>query len=48
MNHPVLTALAPVVRVAGLDTPIPFSLVLEKHILPGKEQVVAGVKRVMA
>ena len=39
---------APVVRVAGLDTPIPFSLVLEKHILPGKEQVVAGVKQVMA
>ena len=26
----------PVVRVAGLDTPIPFSLVLEKYILPGK------------
>ena len=39
---------APVIRVAGLDTPIPFSLVLEKHILPGKEQVIAGVKQVMA
>ncbi|MFO7635090.1 MAG: alpha-ketoacid dehydrogenase subunit beta [Caldilinea sp.] len=34
---------APVVRVAGLDTPIPFSLVLEKYILPGKEQIVEGI-----
>lgn len=38
---------APVVRVAGLDTPIPFSMVLEKYILPGKEQIVAGVRRVL-
>jgi pyruvate/2-oxoglutarate/acetoin dehydrogenase E1 component len=35
------------VRVAALDTPIPFSLVLEKYILPGKEQIVAGVRQVM-
>jgi pyruvate dehydrogenase E1 component beta subunit len=39
---------APVVRVAGLDTPIPFSLVLEKYILPGKDDIVAGVKKAMA
>lgn len=38
---------APVERVTGLDTPIPFSLVLEKYILPGKEQVVEGIRRVM-
>lgn len=38
---------APVVRVAGLDTPIPFSLVLEKYILPGKEQVIAGIRSVI-
>ena len=38
---------APVTRVAGLDTPIPFSLVLEKYILPGKEQVVAGIRSVI-
>ena len=38
---------APVMRVAGLDTPIPFSLVLEKYILPGKEQVIAGIRSVM-
>jgi len=38
---------APVARVAGLDTPIPFSLVLEKYILPGKEQVIASIRSVM-
>ncbi|MBP8293838.1 MAG: alpha-ketoacid dehydrogenase subunit beta [Caldilineaceae bacterium] len=38
---------APVVRVAGLDTPIPFSLVLEKFILPGKEQVMNGIREVL-
>jgi pyruvate/2-oxoglutarate/acetoin dehydrogenase E1 component len=38
---------APVVRVAGLDTPIPFSLVLEKYILPGKEQVMNGIREVL-
>ena len=38
---------APVMRVTGLDTPIPFSLVLEKYILPGKEQMIEGIRRVM-
>ena len=35
---------APVRRVCGLDTPIPFSLPLEKVILPGKEDIKAAVK----
>jgi pyruvate dehydrogenase E1 component beta subunit len=39
---------APVVRVAGLDSPIPFSLVLEKLILPGKDDVIAGVRKSLA
>ncbi|MBI5830000.1 MAG: alpha-ketoacid dehydrogenase subunit beta [Chloroflexi bacterium] len=39
---------APVARVAGLDTPIPFSLVLEKFILPGKDEIVKGVRQVLA
>jgi pyruvate dehydrogenase E1 component beta subunit len=38
---------APVLRVAGLDTPIPFSLVLEKFILPGKDEIVKGVRQVL-
>ena len=36
---------APVVRVGGLDTPIPFSLVLEKYILPGKDEIAAAARR---
>jgi pyruvate dehydrogenase E1 component beta subunit len=31
---------APVQRVAGLDSPIPFSLVLEKYILPGQADII--------
>lgn len=38
---------APVVRVAGLDAPIPFSLVLEKYILPGKDEIAAAVRRTL-
>ena len=38
---------APEVRVAGLDAPIPFSLVLESYILPGKKQVVEGIRSVL-
>jgi pyruvate dehydrogenase E1 component beta subunit len=38
---------APVVRVAGLDAPIPFSLVLERHILPGKDEIVAAARRTL-
>lgn len=38
---------APVARVAGRDAPIPFSLVLEKYILPDKEKVIEGIRKVM-
>lgn len=38
---------APVVRVAGLDTPIPFSVPLEKIILPGKDDIIAGVRQAL-
>ena len=37
-----------VVTIPGLDTPIPFSLVLEKYILPGKAEIIAGVKRTLS
>ncbi len=39
---------APVERVAGVDAPIPFSLVLEKYVLPGRDEVAAGVRKVLA
>ena len=38
----------PVARVAALDTPIPFSLSLEKYILPGQAEIIQGVKKVMS
>jgi pyruvate/2-oxoglutarate/acetoin dehydrogenase E1 component len=38
---------APVMRVCGLDTPIPFSLPLEKLILPDKDKVKQAVLRIM-
>lgn len=37
---------APVKRVCGLDTPIPFSLVLEKIILPDTEKIKAAIREV--
>jgi pyruvate dehydrogenase E1 component beta subunit len=37
----------PVVRVAGLDAPIPFSMVLEKYILPGKDEIVAAARHTL-
>lgn len=39
---------APVVRVCGLDTPIPFSVPLERIVLPGKEDIKAAIRKVMA
>ena len=35
---------APVRRVCGLDTPIPFSVPLEKIILPDKEDIKAAIQ----
>jgi pyruvate dehydrogenase E1 component beta subunit len=38
---------APVQRVCGLDAPIPFSLPLEKIILPGKDDIKQAVRAVI-
>lgn len=38
---------APVQRVCGLDVPIPFSLPLEKVILPNKEKICSAVHAVL-
>lgn len=38
---------APVERVCGMDVPIPFSLPLEKIILPNKEKVKAAVRNAL-
>jgi acetoin:2,6-dichlorophenolindophenol oxidoreductase subunit beta len=39
---------APILRVCGLDTPIPFSVPLEKIVLPGRDEIIAAVHKVMA
>ncbi|MBL8165806.1 MAG: alpha-ketoacid dehydrogenase subunit beta [Anaerolineae bacterium] len=39
---------APVRRVCGLDAPIPFSVSLEKLILPGKDDVKQAIKAALA
>jgi pyruvate dehydrogenase E1 component beta subunit len=38
---------APIQRVCGMDVPIPFSLPLEKLILPDKEKVKVAARKVM-
>jgi len=38
---------SPVERVCALDTPIPFSLVLEKLIMPNKDDVVLAAKKTL-
>ena len=38
---------APIQRVAGKNVPIPYSEVLERAALPGKEEVIAAIRRVV-
>ncbi len=38
---------APVERVAGLDTPMPFNPTLEAMCIPSKEKIIAAVKKVL-
>ena len=38
---------APIQRVCGLDTPIPFSVPLEKIVLPGKDDIKAAIRKVL-
>lgn len=39
---------APIRRVAALNTPIPFSPVLEEHVFPNQEKIVQTVRDLMA
>ena len=38
---------APIVRVAGKNTPIPFNLKLEKACVPTVEEIIAGVRSIL-
>jgi len=39
---------APIVRIASIDTPVPFSPPLEKHFMPKVEDVVREARRLKA
>lgn len=39
---------APVTRVAGRETPMPFSPPLESAVIPGEEDIVVAIRRVLA
>jgi len=38
---------APITRVTGLDTPIPYSVVLENIVIPGEERIEEGIRKVL-
>ncbi|HDR14754.1 MAG TPA: alpha-ketoacid dehydrogenase subunit beta [Desulfobacteraceae bacterium] len=38
---------APVIRIGAKDVPVPFSPVLENFVLPGTEDIVEGVRKVL-
>jgi len=38
---------APIVRVANPNSPLPYSRSLHKYVLPGQEEILAAVRRVM-
>lgn len=48
MEHCGTDLLAPVVRVASPDVPVPFAPVLENAYRPDPERIIAGVRRVLA
>jgi pyruvate/2-oxoglutarate/acetoin dehydrogenase E1 component/TPP-dependent pyruvate/acetoin dehydrogenase alpha subunit len=38
---------APIMRVAALDTPVPFSPILEKFFLPNEDKIIEAVKKII-
>lgn len=39
---------APIERVCGMETPVPFAPKLENHVIPDKDDVIAGVRAVIS
>ena len=39
---------APIVRVAGLDSPIPYSIVLEDAVIPNEKRIMEAVRKLLA
>ena len=38
---------SPIVRVTGLDTPIPYSVVLENEVIPNEERIEKGIRNAL-
>jgi len=38
---------APVARMANLNTPIPFNMSLERHVLPDADKIVRAIKSIV-
>jgi 2-oxoisovalerate dehydrogenase E1 component beta subunit len=38
----------PVLRVAALDTPVPYAPTLEEAMLPNKEKIISAVEKLIA
>ena len=39
---------APIVRVTGLDAPIPYSIVLENEVIPSEERIKDGIRKALS
>jgi pyruvate dehydrogenase E1 component beta subunit len=46
-EHGFKALKAPIIQVTALDTTIPYSEPLEAHVLPGEQQIIAAVQKVM-
>ena len=44
-EHEIFLLDAPIVRVAALDTPVPFSPVLENYVIPSKDRIVEEARK---
>lgn len=38
---------APIMRIAALDSPIPFAPILERYVLPSEERIMAGARKML-
>ncbi|MCC7354875.1 MAG: alpha-ketoacid dehydrogenase subunit beta, partial [Anaerolineae bacterium] len=38
---------APVIRLGGLDVPIPYNRTLEYHVVPQEETIIEAVRKVV-
>jgi pyruvate dehydrogenase E1 component beta subunit len=44
-EHEIFLLDAPIVRISALDTPVPFSPVLENHVIPSVEKITDAARK---